>query len=154
MNVFAAWRLVSILQHQVGTYPVDDPTWYGPITIILAVLEVDSASICASVPVFWPVLSKQLGKIFVTREFAVTREDRLDYETINSPRTIRSNFGSEVELQSEKGTAASRLGKPGAKDGHYDDAFIMSQVNPLAKTSHAAVEGGRKDRPKRNWLKF
>ncbi|OTA99593.1 hypothetical protein M426DRAFT_44834, partial [Hypoxylon sp. CI-4A] len=75
--VFATWRLVTIVEHQVATWPTRDPTWYGPISIVLAVLEVDAASICASVPVFWPVLRDlNWGKIFVTQEVNITRETR------------------------------------------------------------------------------
>ncbi|OTA92211.1 hypothetical protein M434DRAFT_61763, partial [Hypoxylon sp. CO27-5] len=73
--VFATWRLITIIEHQVATRPTRDPTWYGPISIILAVLEVDAASVCASVPIFWPVLRNlDWGKIFVTQEINITRE--------------------------------------------------------------------------------
>jgi len=134
-----------MLEHRVATYPVDDPTWYGPISVLLAVLEVDAASICASVPVFWPVLTQQLGKIFVTKEFAVVHEERYDLDTVHSPT---SRTGSEAELHSDLRSQPSKLS---AKETHYDDAFVMRQVDPLAQTHTSAVEGGSKN-PKRSWF--
>lgn len=61
-----------------------DPTWYGPKSITLAALEVDLASICASIPTFWPILSQRLlrvggagaGSIFVTQEVHITHQHR------------------------------------------------------------------------------
>lgn len=44
--------------------------------MLLAVLEVDAAAVCASVPIFWPVLSNKLGGIFVTQEIEIRRETR------------------------------------------------------------------------------
>ncbi|KAK6843457.1 hypothetical protein PG987_004317 [Apiospora arundinis] len=72
----AIWRLQTILEHKAATVPTRDPTWYGPITMLLAVLEVDAAAVCASVPIFWPVLSNKLGGIFVTQEIEIRRETR------------------------------------------------------------------------------
>ena len=34
------------------------------------------ASICASVPIFWPIISSHLGAIFVKHEFTVDYEPR------------------------------------------------------------------------------
>jgi hypothetical protein len=130
---------------------VQDPTWYGPISIILAVLEVDCASICASVPVFWPVLQQQIGKIFVTKEFAVVHEDRYDLETqLSSPRSPHSRADSDIGLRGLR-TQTSKLS---AKETHYDDAFVMSQVDPLSSTMSAAAESRAREKPKRKWLIF
>lgn len=76
-NVASMWRLVTIIQHQAATYPTFDPTWYGPSSIVLAGVEINLAVICASVPVFWPVIEKQGFQIFVTKEVKVTSEIRL-----------------------------------------------------------------------------
>jgi hypothetical protein len=50
-----------------------DQSWYSSMTGALACLEVHLASVCAALPVFWPVLTKIWG-IFVTTEVRVTRE--------------------------------------------------------------------------------
>ncbi|KAI0113708.1 hypothetical protein GGR51DRAFT_21300 [Nemania sp. FL0031] len=76
INVISIWRLHIIIMTRAATYPVIDPTFYGPQSIVLAALEVDLASIVASVPVFWPMLTHGWGAIFVTQEVHVTRHHR------------------------------------------------------------------------------
>lgn len=76
INIISIFRLYTIIQHRAGTYPVIDPTFYGPQSIVLAALEVDLASIVASVPVFWPMLTHGWDAIFVTQEVHVTRHHR------------------------------------------------------------------------------
>ena len=72
------------------------------------VIEINVASICASVPIFWPVLRPFFGAIFVTHEFGV------EYETRES---ISSHDRADLESGSK---------------GHYEDSYIMDLVNPLA----------------------
>ncbi|KAI1183108.1 hypothetical protein F5B17DRAFT_153529 [Nemania serpens] len=76
INIISIFRLYTIIKYRAGTYPVIDPTFYGPQSIVLAALEVDLASIVASVPVFWPVLTHGWDAIFVTQEVHVTRHHR------------------------------------------------------------------------------
>ncbi|KAJ1323012.1 hypothetical protein MN608_11866 [Microdochium nivale] len=74
--VFASWRLVEIVHNKAATYPAFDPTWYAPVSVLLAVLEIDCAAICASMPIFWPQIAKHWGGIVVVHEVKVTRETR------------------------------------------------------------------------------
>ncbi|KXJ88059.1 hypothetical protein Micbo1qcDRAFT_207808 [Microdochium bolleyi] len=76
--VFAAWRLAVLIRSQVGTFPVFDPTWYSGLGILLALMEVNCAAICGSVPIFWPQLSARIGNIIVVREVKITTESRLE----------------------------------------------------------------------------
>ncbi|GAP83868.2 putative integral membrane protein [Rosellinia necatrix] len=76
INIISIWRLHVIIETHAATYPVVDPTFYGPQSIVLAALEVDLASIVASVPVFWPLLTHSWGAIFVTQEVHVTHHHR------------------------------------------------------------------------------
>lgn len=76
INIISIFRLYTIIKYRAGTYPVIDPTFYGPQSIVLAALEVDLASIVASVPVFWPMLTHGWDAIFVTQEVHVTRHHR------------------------------------------------------------------------------
>lgn len=79
--MLSIWRLQSIVESRAATLPTFDPTWYGPTPIVLSSMEVCLATICASLPVFWPVLKKTLGPyIMVTHEIKVTRQSRQDYE--------------------------------------------------------------------------
>ncbi|KAK2007480.1 hypothetical protein LZ32DRAFT_632299 [Colletotrichum eremochloae] len=72
--ILAIWRLVALMKSRVGTYPTLDVTWYTPLPMTLAILEIDLAAICASLPVFWPMLQHSMGAIFVMREVKVTTE--------------------------------------------------------------------------------
>ncbi|KAK8081195.1 hypothetical protein PG997_009013 [Apiospora hydei] len=82
VNFLSIWRLQTIFEHKTGWYPTHDPTWYGPISILLGVLEINVASICASVPIFWPVVAPYLGSIFVTHEVSV---QVVEYRDLESP---------------------------------------------------------------------
>ncbi|KAJ4386469.1 hypothetical protein N0V93_009365 [Gnomoniopsis smithogilvyi] len=64
-------RFSSLVRHNATTSPTFDPTWYGPESIILSVLEVDIATIVASLPVFWPYLRRNIDRIMITHEIEV-----------------------------------------------------------------------------------
>jgi hypothetical protein len=66
--------MVYVIQHFTVRPFQFDPTWNNATTAGLACLEVDLASVCAALPVFWPVLTTTWGRIFVTTEVSVTRE--------------------------------------------------------------------------------
>ncbi|KAK8083199.1 hypothetical protein PG996_001980 [Apiospora saccharicola] len=53
VNTMAIWRLVhvQIMWARSGAYPTFDPTWYAPTTVMLAVLEVNGATVCAAIPI-------------------------------------------------------------------------------------------------------
>ncbi|KAI1372497.1 hypothetical protein F4677DRAFT_264072 [Hypoxylon crocopeplum] len=153
--VFATWRLITILEHQVATWPTRDPTWYGSISIVLAVLEVDAASICASVPIFWPVLRDlEWGKIFVTQEVNITRETRYmeDDEDRLTRNTTHSRTGSEADLGGNHSHKGSRN-----KETYYQDSYVLSQVDPL-RTSvdrvHVSARGDTAKGSSNKWMKI
>ncbi|KAK7951984.1 uncharacterized protein PG986_007712 [Apiospora aurea] len=144
----AIWRLQTILEHKAATVPTRDPTWYGPITMLLAVLEVDAAAVCASVPIFWPVLSNKLGGIFVTQEIEIRRETRFfqmdDAESgldggqrVSHGPVVMSNggaggrgsqphsrTGSEVELKQHDGDSKQATS--------FTGSYSMKSMDPLA----------------------
>lgn len=96
--MLSIWRLQSIVDTRATTLPTFDPTWYGATPIVLSSMEVGLATICASLPVFWPVLKKNLGPyIMVTHEVRVTRENR-----------FANDLGDTVELR-EPSTPVSTL---------------------------------------------
>ncbi|KAK8109429.1 hypothetical protein PG999_007566 [Apiospora kogelbergensis] len=106
INFISIWRVKSIVDHRAATFPTFDPTWYGPISIELATLEVNFASICASIPVFWPVLTARLDKVFVTREIKIERIHR--FEAVDEDRCADDDkYGDDIELQRTR-TADSR----------------------------------------------
>ncbi len=115
MNVFAGWRLVLLVMSETSVISVIDGTWYAASTILLAALEVSLASICASIPIFWPILSQHFGNIFVTQEVVVIHEDR-DVQP-----------GSAYSNQTELST-------------HYKDDFVVDRVDPLRPHTSGGVE--------------
>lgn len=54
--------------------PYPDPTWFTPIYVILSCIEVQLAIVCASMPIFWPIVEQSLTAIFVTYNVEVTEQ--------------------------------------------------------------------------------
>jgi hypothetical protein len=130
-------RIYETIYYKGGWYPTHDPTWYGPKSLLLMILEVNVASICASVPIFWPVLSPYLGAIFVTHEFSVKHEIREITDSRSLPS--RGQMGSETELNT-----------------YYSDPYITKMVDPFggrdvgpSSRVRAGSNGG-----KRRWWNF
>ncbi|KAI4597378.1 hypothetical protein KJ359_004484 [Pestalotiopsis sp. 9143b] len=126
--ILAAWRLEEMVSNQVATYPTRDPTWYGPLSILLAALEVNAASICASVPIFWPVFATTWSGIFVTQEVKVTSESRYVDEDGDS-LTHRRSSGSQLSIVDSDGRHHHK--NASSTNKHYRDSFILRQVDPL-----------------------
>ncbi|KAH8651126.1 hypothetical protein BX600DRAFT_516720 [Xylariales sp. PMI_506] len=147
VNVLSIWKTISIVQHHATMYPTFDPTWYGPITILLGTLEVDTAIICASVPVFWPTLSSKLNAIFVTKEVTIHRMNRSSHfdEAFELGGRYRQQ-ASLNHLSRSRTTSQSTLGLIESlehdigKDKHYRDKYILGQVDPLNNTTAVETE--------------
>lgn len=129
-NALSMWRLHSIVQTRAATFPTFDPTWYGPTAIVLCSIEVSLACICASLPVFWPVLKKMLDPyIIVTHEVKITRE------------SLRADeFGDSMELRrSESPESAVQ-----------DDDFLRLASLPELQMGHPVVYRNPA-RPSQDW---
>jgi hypothetical protein len=143
---FAAWRLATIVEHEATTKPVFDPTWYSPLSILLALFEVDAAAICGSVPIFWPQIRKHwssLNHIMVVREVRVTSESR------ESENDLDENDNDEAKLtRSGRSSGRTRRGSSNSRGSvmesemdeidvgkktrqHYEDTYIIGQVDPF-----------------------
>lgn len=57
--------------------PYPDPTWFTPIYVILSNTEIQLAIICASMPIFWPIIEQSFAAIFVRYDVEVV-EQRID----------------------------------------------------------------------------
>ncbi|CAN8100949.1 unnamed protein product [Discula destructiva] len=117
--MLSIWRLQSIVNTRAATFPTFDPTWYSPTPIVLSSVESSLAAVCASLPVFWPMLKKSLDPyIIVTHEVTVTREFRRPNEDDDN-----------VELQRRMTPASSLQHKgslrlPGSSGGETCDTSI------------------------------
>jgi hypothetical protein len=122
------WRLQTIVQHQAGNWPTHDPTWYGPISLLLAALEVNCASICASVPIFWPMISPYFGAIFITQEVTVEHEYRDMDDEERKVQSASSAQASRVDSQTELKPLKSRTpsGNP-----EFQDFYTSGHADPL-----------------------
>ncbi|KAK3368024.1 hypothetical protein B0H63DRAFT_442776 [Podospora didyma] len=134
VNIFSVWRFATMLQHRSTTWPTFDPTWYGPISIVMAALEIASACICASIPVFWGSImaatSQFLGQIFVTKEVHVTSQHRFD--TLGSSGAGHSSQDAfhAVELQ---GATLSRE----TSDEERGENITRTKIEWTARTQEA-----------------
>ncbi|KAK3988763.1 hypothetical protein QBC44DRAFT_397737 [Cladorrhinum sp. PSN332] len=134
VNIFSIWRFATTIKHQVTTYPTFDPTWYLPITAVMAGLELSTACICASIPVFWGPLVQHasqflgIGNIFVTHEVKVETEHRFqdlgsrdqfaDMEMQNPPTHSRSGSEANLAVRSGSRTEWVQVDKVGMQQ-HY-----------------------------------
>lgn len=99
---------------------------------MLAALEVDLASIVASIPVFWPLLTESWGAIFVTQEVHVTRHHRrLSGEgdgqfELNSTHCARS--GSESDHCHSRGRSRS------GSDGDVSLKLVIMDTDGVSRS--------------------
>ncbi|OLN85268.1 hypothetical protein CCHL11_04371 [Colletotrichum chlorophyti] len=123
VNVLGIIRLYGITNSKAGTYPTLDPSWYGCMPIVLATAEVNLAAICASLPVFWPALQSNIGKIFITKEVEITSEIRRFSNPLDEEAT------AELCHISPKKTT-----KPIGADPHarwYTDTLSLSRATKI-----------------------
>ncbi|KFH44420.1 hypothetical protein ACRE_047550 [Hapsidospora chrysogenum ATCC 11550] len=141
-NVLAALRLAETIRHKAMTYPTFDPTWYGPSLCLLGMLEVNIACIGASVPVFWPVFRNKLDAIFVTHEINVSVADRSSDDMHLQPQRSESLYSHDesdgnARLYRDRSGGGGGPGSRGA--AHYNDTYVMDQVDPLRKKTILTV---------------
>ena len=118
---------------------------------MLAVLESEVASVCASVPIFWPVLGPYLGSIFVTREVSVEHEYRVRPGGGKGPASGGKDAGK---------LGHGRTGSEAELNRHYEDPYVLDQVMPFDHRRSRPVQsrisgsgaGGRTQ--KRPWYRF
>jgi len=85
-------RVIALSYRRVGTVPVFDVTFYTATVYIFSVLEIDVAILCASIPIFWPlVASFASNKILIVNEIEVRTERRS--EAIGLAEHGQAGFG-------------------------------------------------------------
>ncbi|KAF1966066.1 hypothetical protein BU23DRAFT_603768 [Bimuria novae-zelandiae CBS 107.79] len=137
-------RLWTAVRNDRGGASTMDFTWWYPLTMIMAALEIDFAIICASIPIFWPVIVASLPQIFVTQEVRVTHHERLpdgahmEYE-LGRTYSVKSNGGdSQENLTKIEGHAKT----------DYTDQLVVDHVTGKIK-SNTEVVGYQKKKKKR-----
>lgn len=96
---------MSLVEHKATTYPTFDPTWYGPTAIVLSILEVDIATIMASLPVFWPYLRRNIDRIMITHEIEVKVTENFTQleDDGHSGARASSGLGGHIEGRRSEG---------------------------------------------------
>ncbi|KAF2471759.1 uncharacterized protein BDR25DRAFT_367608 [Lindgomyces ingoldianus] len=138
----SVWRLYTIIVNKAATHPYIDFTWWTPVSVILSCLEIDLAIICASMPIFWPVLEKSFSHIFVTHEVHITEHRRLN----------ETGLEYELDHAESRSERAGSLKSTSAVDPfkYYTDQYVIKQVDPLAQ-GNIGVETNVQTEPKPKW---
>lgn len=135
---------MSILRLWMALRRKDDPavldfTWWYPGVMIFASLEVDFAIICASIPIFWPIIVDSLPQIFVTQEVRVTHHQRLpDSGNMEYELEMMKNHGGDSQ---ENLTKIEEHAKT-----DYNDQFVVDHVTGKIKNDIEIV--GQKHKKK------
>lgn len=146
--MLSVWRLQSIVQHSAALTPYPDFTWWTPISVILSCLEIDLAIICASIPIFWPVLQKSLSAIFVRHEIEVV-ETRIDDHGLAYELEHTKTRGHH-SLKSSSGTSTHELTND-PEDGNQQGYSLG--VDPLGGEAQSGqgLQTNIDSEPKRRW---
>lgn len=135
--VFAVWRFAEVVIGQRRNDYGLDMSWVLPQGTLLSLCEVYIATMVASIPFFWPILTKQINEIFVKYEFNVSSESRYiqhDDEDVELAPTKKRGGAVTVDEVDEP---------PRAKQlAHYNDDFVQKTLDPLNDEfrTRAAVE--------------
>jgi|TARA_R110002003_G_scaffold52_16_gene4457 hypothetical protein len=117
--------------------------------IILSCLEIDLAVICASMPIFWPIIEKSLAAIFVSYEVNVT-EERIDDDYGLSYELEHTKTRRSGSMRSASGTSVEALTRE-------DDETKMPKysvgIDPLSEDARngAGFQANVETRPKPKW---
>jgi len=84
-------RIVALLNHRLGTYPILDITFYTPLVYLFGLLEVNIALIAASIPIFWPLLLT-----FASKDILVVNEIEIHVESASRKSSL-SGMGTKVD---------------------------------------------------------
>ncbi|KAF1928617.1 uncharacterized protein M421DRAFT_420501 [Didymella exigua CBS 183.55] len=146
--LISVWRLKSIVQHRAALVPYPDFTWWTPVSIILACLEIDLAIICASIPIFWPVLQKSFSAIFVSHEIEVVETRIKDHGLAYELEHTQTR--GHHSMTSGSGTSTHELTHD-PEDG-YKEPYSVG-VDPLGEEAQSGqgLQTNINSEPKRKW---
>jgi len=131
-----------------------DLSWNGPTPIALAAIEINLACVCAALPVFWPILCDTWGRIFVTYEFRITREDgvfmprnkTLRHQKPHAP-TLQLHYHSQLEAQLQLATPPPTARRSSETSGRsvrsrQESSRSAKSSSSSSKADVEAVEAG------------
>lgn len=116
VNLCSIGRLIYSIKPTLDS--IWDLTWHSPTTTGLAAIEINLASVCAALPIFWPVVKEKWNRIVVTYEVKVTSENGKFVPLRNTKS--REEDGQKVEL-AERGQGGKRGFEPTEWDPYVRD---------------------------------
>lgn len=137
-----AWRLGEMVQHKAGFTPYVDFSWWAPIMVLLAALEVNIAILAVSCPVFWPIVESHFYGIIVRHEVQVTSHQISGFENLEDGDG-KSEHGSEAELAKETRRAKSAKDQP-----YYTEELALEPLGLGENNVSIRGRGG----PHSSWL--
>ncbi|KAF1849755.1 uncharacterized protein K460DRAFT_390421 [Cucurbitaria berberidis CBS 394.84] len=143
----SVWRLYSIVAHRAATYPYLDITWFSPTMVILTCIEINLALICASMPIFWPVIEKSFASILVSYELEIVEERVDDHGLAYELEHMRDREGSVKS----SATSTRELTQHDDEDGDMARKVYTVGLDPLsekARTTGLVTDVRSKPKPK------
>ena len=116
--------------------------------IILSCLEIDLAIICASMPIFWPIIEKSLAAIFVSYEVNVT-EERIHDDYGLAYELEHTNSERLGSLRSTSGTSVEGLTKDDNERSKMPEYSIGP--DPLSEEARTGFQASVQSKPKPKW---
>lgn len=134
--VISTARVVSLCLHRAGTVPVFDPSYHTPPVYILSVLEVDVAILCASIPIFWPlVTSFGLNKILIVNEITIRTERRSEH--IDLMESTKGDFGDPEDGRTSRISVLAA--KQDSEKGHGTPTRLARSLSRQHKSKPSSV---------------
>jgi hypothetical protein len=119
--------------------------------VVLSCLEIDLAIICASMPIFWPIIEKSLSAIFVSYEVNVT-EERVQDDYGLAYELEHTKSAGQQSLRSVSGTSMEGLTMTREEDGNKAPKFSVGP-DPLDEDTRAVTgfQASVQTKPKPKW---
>ncbi len=111
--------------------------------VILSVLEIDLAIMCACMPIFWPMIEKSLGAIFVSFEVEIV-EEHIDEHGL--AYELEHRKGREGSIRSGSGVSIQEL----IRDEELGGGELGRQYS-ISKVNAIGVQTAVKGNPKPKW---
>jgi hypothetical protein len=106
--------------------------------IMLSIVEVCIACLCASTPFFWPIFREGLDKIFVMYEFNVSSESRYHDDHVELAPTTSWEAGTKApggkeDIRSLESISGDLEPSKTSNQLHYRNDYIQNQVDPFGE---------------------
>jgi hypothetical protein len=131
----------------------EDVTWAEPAVFFLSLAEIFVASMCASVPFFWPIVVQQFTKIMVMYEFNVSSEPRWHDDQLELETPKYWPEATDTATSKDSGSMNSRHEQSKSRTAYYGYDHVQHQGNPFSE-EFMVEEGGLSAKQKNGFARF